>query len=47
MERSAEEFGMDQSGVLTIPCDVWSFQHVLWLVRSDLYPSDQTIEDVV
>ena len=47
MERSTEEFGMDQSGVLTIPCDVRSFQHVLWLVRGDPYPFDQTIEDVV
>lgn len=47
MERSAEEFGMDQSGVLTIPCDVQSFQHVMWLVHSDPNPSDQTIEDIV
>jgi SAUR family protein len=47
MERSAEEFGMDQSGVLTIPCDVQSFEHVIWLVHSDPSPSDQIIEDIV
>lgn len=47
LERSDEEFGMDQTGVLTIPCDLESFEHVLWLVHSDPNPSSETLEEVV
>eukprot|EP01018_Ginkgo_biloba_P027677 Gb_29894 [translate_table: standard] len=35
LERSAEEYGIDQSGVITIPCDVETFQYVLGLVHTD------------
>jgi len=47
LQRSEEEFGMDQSGVLTIPCDVESFEHVLWLVHNHPNPSSESIEEFV
>lgn len=47
LQRSSEEFGMDQSGVLTIPCDVEGFQHVIWLVHSDPNSCYEAIEEVV
>lgn len=47
LQRSSEEFGLDQIGVLTIPCDVESFQHVLWLVHSYPNPCYETVEEFV
>eukprot|EP01018_Ginkgo_biloba_P027678 Gb_29888 [translate_table: standard] len=46
LEKSAEEFGMDQVGVLTIPCDVQSFQHVLWSVHTDPTATAETAKEL-
>lgn len=46
LERSAEEFGVSQAGIITIPCDVISFQHALWLVHSDHTGEDKNTEEM-
>ncbi|GLJ10558.1 hypothetical protein SUGI_0130520 [Cryptomeria japonica] len=46
LRRSAEEYGVSQAGVLRIPCDVKSFQHVLWLVHSDPSGKDKNTEEI-
>eukprot|EP01018_Ginkgo_biloba_P040827 Gb_39589 [translate_table: standard] len=46
LERSAEEYGIDQSGVITIPCDVATFQYVLRSVHTDPTATEKNVKEL-
>ena len=35
LEKAKEEFGFDQEGPITIPCDIAFFEHIVLLVECD------------
>ncbi|KAG2311255.1 hypothetical protein Bca52824_022812 [Brassica carinata] len=50
LEKAEEEFGFDQSGALTIPCEVETFKYLLKCMENNLkdhHPGDSSAGDAV
>ncbi|CAH8392896.1 unnamed protein product [Eruca vesicaria subsp. sativa] len=50
LEKAEEEFGFDQSGALTIPCEVETFKFLIKCMENnpkDYHPDDISAEDAV
>ncbi|CAH2072257.1 unnamed protein product [Thlaspi arvense] len=50
LEKAEEEFGFDQSGALTIPCEVETFKYLLKCMENNLkghHPDDSSDGDAV
>ncbi|XP_077242848.1 auxin-responsive protein SAUR71-like [Tasmannia lanceolata] len=47
LNKSAQEYGYEQQGVLRIPCQVIIFEKVLQILEEDRLASDKEVEEIL